>query len=355
MNIRAQFLTLSLFLVAACEAPLELTGVESERSKQVTRYDLFQSAAHHGERVAVVSSTGAVILSQDNGVTWQRQTLEGRPSLIDVTVCDDGDFYALDSEKRVWVLSDSDESAAWPAIDTYGKTLAIHCAPGNRLWVIASEALLYRRDLGSDQWQEFALEEQLAAAASAADDDSFEDPYADEFEDDYRPPPQFTNMQFFDAQNGFVVGEFGTFIATKDGGDTWEIRTPVPNQFYPMASAFLDANIAWVGGLDGVVWMTRDGGVSWERQETLNSAPIYGIHAGVSGVFAVGGAAKLVEYRDSVWQPVVNAPQVLAFYRAVDVLADGSLLVAGSGGTLERVSTQQPTDSPAAISGGGQN
>lgn len=345
---------LALFMLAACEAPLNLTGVENERNKDVTRYDLFQSIAHMGERVAVVSSTGAVILSQDNGASWQRQSLEGRPSLIDVTACNSGDFYALDSEKRVWRLSDSDASTAWPAIDTYGRTLSIHCAPGNQLWVSASEALLYRRDLDSDQWQEFALEEQLAAAADTAADKANADPYGDEFEDDYKPPPQFTDIRFFDSKNGFVVGEFGTLIATEDGGDTWELRTPVPNDFYPMASAFLDTNKLWVGGLDGVVWMTSDGGTSWQRQETITSAPIYGIYAGASGVFAVGGGAKLVEYRNLAWQPLANAPAVLAFFRGVDVLADGSLLIAGSGGTLERVSIQPAAEEAAAISDGEQ-
>lgn len=345
---------LALFMLAACEAPLNLSGVENERNKVVARYDLFQSIAHVGERVAVVSSTGAFIFSQDNGASWQRQSLEGRPSLIDVTACDNGQFYALDSEKRVWLLSDSDTSTAWPPIDTYGRTLSIHCAPGNQLWVSASEALLYRRDLDSDQWQEFALEEQLAAAADTTADNANADPYADEFEDDYMPPPQFTDIHFFDSKNGFVIGEFGTLIASKDGGDTWDLRTPVPNDFYPMASAFLDTKNLWVGGLDGVIWMTSDGGTNWQRQETGTSAPIYGIYAGAPGVFAVGGGAKLVEYRNSAWQPVANSPAVLAFFRGLDVLTDGTLLIAGSGGALERVSIQQAAEEAAAVRDGEQ-
>ncbi len=51
-------------------------------------------------------------------------------------------------------------------------------------------------------------------------------------------------------------------------------------------------------------------------------------------MFAVGGSAKLVELRDGQWQTFDGAPEVLAFMRGLDALDNGSLLVAGGGGTL---------------------
>ena len=306
MNTRALIIALSLVAVSACEAPLDLAGVETEKAQQVTRFDLFQAAAHHDSRVVVVSSTGAAIVSDDSGENWQRHNLAGRPSLIDVTSCSSGETFALDSQKRVWAL-DRDGSA-WTSsqIDTPEDTLSIHCAPGNRLWVSASFATLYWRDVSASGWNEFNLDDDL----------------------------QFTKVRFVDEQNGFAVGEFGTVIATTDGGATWEKKSPIPNDFYPMASDFADTQRGWVGGLDGVIWTTDDGGTSWERQQTITSAPIYNIQASDSGVFAVGESAKLIEYRDGEWQYVDGAPKVLTFLRALETMANRSLLVAGGGGTL---------------------
>ena len=306
MNARIFIVLFSLLGIVACEAPLNLEGVERENARQITRFDLFQAATHHGDRVVVVSSTGTAIVSDDNGKTWQRHNLEGRPSLIDVSACNSGDVFALDSQKRVWELGDDALSWTSTPIETGEDTLSIHCAPGDRLWVGASFGTLYWRDLDATSWQEFSLYDDL----------------------------QFTNVRFVDEQNGFAVGEFGTVMVTTDGGENWEQRTPVPNDFYPMGSDFADTRRGWVGGLDGVIWGTEDGGVTWQRHQTVTSAPIYAIEANDRGVIAVGESAKLVEFRDGQWQYIEGAPEVLTFLRGLETLADGSLLVAGGGGTL---------------------
>lgn len=293
-------------VLAACEAPLNLEQVDAEGAKDLRRYDMLQAAAHNGDQVAVVSSVGAVVVSGDGGQNWERIELPGRPSLIDITACETGDFFALDSQRRVWrrVAGETEWHAS--KVDTPEATLSIYCAPNGRVWVTASFSTLYWSDTSLGQWQEFSLYEDL----------------------------QFTAVRFVDELNGFAVGEFGTVLASTDGGDTWEPREPIPNEFYPMGADFLDARSGWVGGLDGVIWHTADGAQSWQRQESVTSAPIYNIHANGHGVFAVGGSAKLVELKGDTWHTFAGAPEVLAYMRGLDTLANGSLLVAGGGGTL---------------------
>ena len=302
---RRALVVLSLALLAACEAPLNLERVDEEKASTMRRYDMLQAAAHSGERVAVVSSIGSVLLSTNNGGDWERIELPGRPALIDIAACPSGEFVALDSGRRVWK---PDESGQWQSsrLDTPENTLSIHCAPNGRIWVSASFGTLYWSEGDLEQWNEFSLYEDL----------------------------QFTEVRFLDQLNGYAFGEFGTVIRTKDGGDNWEQLEPIPNDFYPMGVDFLDTSTGWVGGLDGVIWQTEDGGQSWERQESVTSAPIYNIHANGSGIFAVGGSAKLVELRDGAWRTFEGAPEVLVYLRGLDTLQDGSLLVAGGGGTL---------------------
>jgi photosystem II stability/assembly factor-like uncharacterized protein len=294
-----------LFL-AACEAPLNLEQVEEEKARELRRYDMLQAAAHVGDRVAVVSSIGAIVTSDDSGDTWQRHEIPGRPSLIDVTACKSGEFFALDSERRVWRQAAGGGDWVSTAVDTPENTLGIHCAPNGRVWISASFGTLYWSDASLSGWTEFSLYEDL----------------------------QFTAVRFVDERNGFAVGEFGTVMVTGDGGDNWETLEPIPNEFYPMAADFLDADHGWVGGLDGIIWHTSDGGQTWQRQETVTASPIYNIHANGHGVFAVGGSAKLVELVGDSWQTFEGGPEVLAFMRGLDTLANGSLLVAGGGGTL---------------------
>ena len=310
-GLRGILLLLLGTLISACEAPLNLEQVSAEEERVFRRYDLLQAATHSGPQVVVVSSAGALMESDDNGQSWQRLELPGRPPLIDVTACPDGSFHALDSERRVWTRS-SDGSWQSVTIDTLENTLSIHCAPGGRLWVSASFSTLYWSESPQDgDWTEFSLYEDL----------------------------QFTAVRFVDDETGFALGEFGTVVATTDGGDSWDMLEPIPNEFYPMAVDFRDANTGWAGGLDGVIWETRDGGQSWEKQTSVTSAPVYNIHAGDSGVFAVGGSAKAVKLIDGKWSLFPGAPDVLAFMRAIDTLDDGSLLLAGGGGLMAVIST----------------
>ncbi len=303
---RCIVLALFFIVLSACEAPLDLSGVEAEGTKDLRRYDMLQASAHSGDEVMVASSVGAIVVSSDGGENWQRFELPGRPPLIDITACPSGEFFALDAERRVW-RRDSD-AGQWTSsvLDTSESTLSIHCAPNGRLWVSASFSTLYWSEGDMQQWTEFSLYEDL----------------------------QFTTVRFVDEQKGFALGEFGTVLTSSDGGDSWQALEPIPNEFYPMGVDFLDAQTGWAGGLDGVIWQTTDGGLNWDRQKSVTSSPIYNVHASENGVFAVGGSSKLVERVGGKWQTFEGGTEVLAFIRGVDILDNGSLLVAGGAGTL---------------------
>tara|TARA_R110002110_G_scaffold105212_1_gene264716 strand:- start:7395 stop:8342 length:948 start_codon:yes stop_codon:yes gene_type:complete len=298
---------LAVMIGAGCEAPLNMEQVVAEQANPVRRFDMFQAAAQGAGLIVVVSSMGSAVVSDDNGNTWNRSELPGRPSLIDVTACSDGSLFALDTQRRIWQLMD--EGTGWEssAIDTTENTLSIHCAPDDTLWVSASFSTLYSRAANEEGWREFSLYEDL----------------------------QFTAVRFVDASTGFAVGEFGTVLVTTDGGASWDAAEPVPNEFYPMAADFMDESTGWVGGLDGVIWQTRDGAQSWERQSTPTSTPVYNISAGSNHILAAGGSAKLVKLIDGQWENVAGAPEVFTYIRGLLSLDNGALLVAGGGGTLE--------------------
>ncbi len=310
MRILMGFLML---LVAACEAPLVLDLVEQEKAKDVLRFDMYQSVAQHGDRVVVVSSTGAALLSDDMSGAWKRFELSGRPSLIDVASCPSGDFFALDSQHQIWQLPTGAKEWSVSILDTEESTLSIHCSPNNTLWVSASFSTLYSSTDNGASWNTFTINEDL----------------------------QFTQVQFVDEQTGFAVGEFGTVLVTNNGGADWDWAETIPNDFYPMASFFRDAQSGWVGGLGGVIWATTDGGTTWERQQSAVKSPVYGINAMDSRVFAVGGSGTLMEYINNEWQLLKGAPAVLSYLRGLAILPDRSLLVVGGAGTLAAIELPQ--------------
>ena len=115
---RCGLLALILLALTACEAPLDLSGVEAEAAKTVVRYVMFQAAAHHEQRVVVVASNGVALVSSDNGESWRRDNIETSPSLIDVAACENGDFFALDSTRVVWRMAAGEDQWTSSTVDT---------------------------------------------------------------------------------------------------------------------------------------------------------------------------------------------------------------------------------------------
>lgn len=73
------------------------------------------------------------------------------------------------------------------------------------------------------------------------------------------------DLSFPDPEHGFVCGEFGTVLATSDGGRTWR-KLPVGTEKTLFGVSFSTPERGWVVGIDGLVLRTRDGGKTWDVQ-----------------------------------------------------------------------------------------
>ena len=305
---RTASLLFALGLVA-CEAPLDLAAVEDEYRKPILRFDMFQAVAVTANRVAIASSSGAIVVSDDQSQSWSRHDLPEKPALIGLTACPNGSMHALDNLRRVWSMAAHEDQWQTSAIDTFESVLSIGCSPDNVLWVGASFGTLLSSNDQGVSWVEWSMQEDF----------------------------QITAIDFVDSATGFAVGEFGTFLLTKDGGANWEYGKSAPNEFYPMAAEFSSSSLGWLGGLDGVIWHTNDGGISWQRERSQSKSPVYGILASENAAFAVGGSGTLLRRTSNGWVTVTDAPPMLAYLRGLQFLSNGDLLVAGGSGTLMKI------------------
>mgnify|MGYP003402729661 CR=1 FL=1 len=89
--------------VVACQAPVDPVVALAEQAGPVRRSDQFQAVAGNGTTLVVVGAFGAVLSSSDNGRTWAREELPGKPPLIAVSACPDGSYAALDFYRKVWL------------------------------------------------------------------------------------------------------------------------------------------------------------------------------------------------------------------------------------------------------------
>ena len=294
--------------LVGCEAPLELDRVNAQKKEPIHRTDRFQAAAYNGAATVVVGNQGVIIHSQDNGASWQRQTFEGWPALIDIDTCASGDFVALAYDRKIYISKDN--GANWQAkpIPTEETPQAIECAPSGEYWVVGSFTHMWvSRDEG-DNWQATSQEEDAI----------------------------FTAVQFLDAKIGYIAGEFGTALKTQDGGKNWDYLAPLPGEFYPQAMYFRNANEGWVTGLGGKVLHTTDGAQTWSEQTTNVEVPLYGITEVNGSLYAVGGEGTLLQLNGGQWAELKHDKPLRLYIRAVTGVGK-QLLVGGVNGVLHLI------------------
>ena len=297
-------------ILAGCEAPLDLSGVNAQLSQPTQRADLFQAAARHQDNVIVVGGMGVIVKSPDGGGSWQRTTLPDKPFLVDVVVCPDGNFHAIDKTDGIWSLQ-ADDSWYRQALPEMTEPQAMACDASNVIWVTGGfSTIIHSTDAGAS-WETWSLDEDL----------------------------YLTSIQFIDPQHGIVTGEFGTVLLTTDGGVSWNRAADLPDSFYPQSTYFTNPATGWVVGLGGTVWKTDSGGQAWQRMQNGINAPLYGITGFGNTLVAVGDNATILYHRmgDESWTPLNGATQSRTYLRGITGLSDSQFIAAGGGGALVSV------------------
>lgn len=154
---------------------------------------------------------------------------------------------------------------------------------------------------------------------------------------------------FFDALNGWVVGDGGVIYRTINGGAAWTQFLPPPVATALRSVYFIDAQHGWIVGDGGVILTTSDGGANnWSSQNSGVLGALTGIKFVDQNVgFAVGAGGVILATQNAgqTWalQPS-GTPASLSGVAAVSVGGTYKIFTVGSGGVFVS-STQYPTSS----------
>jgi photosystem II stability/assembly factor-like uncharacterized protein len=295
-----------------------LDAVETTKKAPIQRSDQFQSIAGNGKLLISVGSNGVIVSSDNDGASWKRTVLPGTSSLIGLAACPDGSWVALDFYRKVWVADAA--ASKWDAreLTTKSNPLAIACDSKGQYWVVGSRTtVLSSADKGAS-WKS----------------------------QDFGEDAILMSIQFFDADNGIITGEFGNLLTTKDGGSSWQHGKKIPNDFFPHATLFTDSRTGWVSGLAGVILHTTDGGNTWVKQPGGVGAPMYALVKHKGEMYAMGINGLVLKLTAGEWTLIEGRPA--PFLRSALSLGDKGMLIAGGAGTLQLISPGAQTAAPAA-------
>lgn len=226
-------------------------------------------------RVLAVGERGSILLSDDQGVSWQAaQVTPQREVALTALV-------ALDSQRVLavghdgWILRSDDGGKHWREVrhdsELGEPLLGVWAAGGDRVLAFGSFGKFYQSDDAGLSWHKLALDIDSA---------------------------HLNGMDGGADGRRMLVGEQGLVLRSVDAGAHWE---PLPT-FYK-GSLFgivrLSAN-DWVAyGMRGHVFVSHDFGERWRQLEIGNALPLYGHARLPGGGLVIVGAGSSVLHLDA--------------------------------------------------------
>jgi photosystem II stability/assembly factor-like uncharacterized protein len=105
-------------------------------------------------------------------------------------------------------------------------------------------------------------------------------------------------ISMLDKQQGWIVGEAGLIMTTKNGGVAWSSQpSGVVDDLWDVH--FVDAENGWAVGEAGIIVSTTNGGTSWQKTSWPATAHLTSVHfLGTDFGIAVGTAGTILKWRE---------------------------------------------------------
>ena len=260
-----------------------------------------------GKRLLAVGEQGIVLFSDDGAVSWRQAQVPVSVSLTNVRFV---------TEKKGWVVGHSG--------------VVLHTEDGGVTWTkqldgrqaakvvlqAAEKAAVARNDAGTHR--------QLSDARRLLADG---------------PDKPFFDVYFSDESHGFIVGAYGLFFMTQDGGRTWlpwqnHIANPGGKHLYGINAL---GSSLYIAGEEGVLYRSTDAGQSFTEITTPYRGSYFGVVPLARNevmVYGLRGNAYCSNDAGNHWARIETG--TLATLTAGLALTDGSVVIVSQGGEVLR-------------------
>ena len=258
--------------------------------------DLFAIDGRHDGSRAAVGKFGMILLTRDGGKSWKEQPSGTSRALSATSFADDQHGFVVGSGGTILVTSDGGISWKVQTSGTRDQLLGIYASSPTRVYVVGAFGTLFSTSDGGGKWSkhEFSWDKLIPRIIK-------EGGYME---------PNLNAVHFTSAEVGWIVGEFGLVLQTRDGGQTWVSQNyggDLPQLF---AVTFRDERSGWAIGQQGILIRTMDGGKHWVGVELGTKKNLYGISLdGERGVIVGDGIVFASHDGGSSWKRLESVPE----------------------------------------------
>jgi photosystem II stability/assembly factor-like uncharacterized protein len=331
-----------LALSLGCHHEVEMIPL-AERTIYTTDrfYDVQAITKDHA---VVVGYGGKILETKDGGSSWMSESSGTDLALYAVRFADeqhgfisgqDGLILHTNDGGKTWQRQESnavfqDKDGSKQPLFLFG----LHALDADHAWAVGDRSILTSTGDGGKTWR--ARKVQMEADISGGESLAAADPV-------------FYDVRFVDAQNGWIVGEFGKIMRTSDGGETWHEQEKTLMEgtgifdlldlptLYGVHMA--DAQHGVAAGIEGHIARTSDGGQRWAYDQFEVDYPLIDplfrvIELPNGDGWAVGAAGEVVRRAsgETAWKRAKLGQDVLTWLRGLSFSdAQSGWMVGGFG------------------------
>ena len=315
---------LGALLVLAATQPADTALI----SLREVRQGLFGTCFATDRDGWMVGELGRIFHTTDGGDTWERQDAGTKRPLLAVSCLDARTAWIAGKEGSVYGTTNA--GATWTEAKTGSSrhVFSLQFAGRERGHGVGDFGTMIHTEDGGRTWTVAQVPPEVQLPESALDtgvDPGDVNLYA---------------ISYGDPDHVWVVGEFGTIMASEDGGRTFhQQHAPIESTLFGVH--FIDPRHGWAVGIDAVIVRTEDGGVTWTAQTSpIAQRSFYDVFVQGEHGWIAGGSGTMLKSTDggASWAVEPLPIQLAAnWIRSVALMPSGRGLAVGAEGLVFRL------------------
>jgi len=310
---RLSSLLLLIYAGQAVADRLALPALKQEGLERVLLLDV----ALNEQRLVAIGEQGVIIFSDDAGASWQQAKVPVSAMLTGVFFVNQNVGWAVGHDGLL--LKTIDKGASWQVVLDGHKV--------NQLRVTALQESLLQLS-ATENYDEQAYDDlqfQLEDAQLAQEEG---------------PSAPLLDVFFINEEQGFVVGTYGLFLITQDGGTSWQYagqHLSNPDGYHLNKVFQTSSGELFLLGEAGLLLRSNDQGNSWNLEELSYEGSLFSM--------AESDHLYLMGLRGSIFQRIQNGEwkqislPVQATINDAVVVAEKAYLVGQGGALLQQTNT----------------
>ncbi len=237
---------------------------------QSDRPGVFYAMTRAGSRTWVCGENGAILISDDGGRTWLRETVPASGTIYGIAAANDSTVWAVGAAGTV--LRRSGTPGAWHtvALGFVDALRAVTFADSRHGWIVGTNGITTSTRDGGATWT-------LSGVGNAV----------------------LTTVVARDSQTVFAAGFSGAFLRSTSGGQQWtSVASGTTGDLYSLALGGAQGDSLWQAGRQRLA-VSADAGSMWSTRNSALQSGWFSLVAARPGTAPASGSVLLCGHLDS--------------------------------------------------------